>query len=200
MFAHFMKWTVVMEVDILQGVYNKSPIEWTGLESGRRLSVWPIPTRCYSTMRKWALREASSLVFNTFFQDPDHLEKGLNIGEAPCHPRCPMRFQLPLNSRKTDLFAPFIAPVTAPRLQGQQLRCQRSGFLVELQHGTTHCQLGETFPVISLEPWPFEGLHVAAQGKLDEKAAITLSFLQTFGARSPSLFQSSGLSSASAFE
>ena len=72
------------------------------------------------------------------------------------------------------MFAPFIVPVTASGLQGQQLLAQSSVFPTGTAVWGTHCQLGVAFPVIFFEPLLVEGLHVAAQEKLDESRSVAL--------------------------
>ena len=62
----------------------------------------------------------------TFFLELKLLGDGVNqLGKAPRNSKCPVRCQLPLQSRRTDSFAPLLGRTAASGLHGQQPMLQR---------------------------------------------------------------------------
>ena len=94
MFVHVIKWTVVLEVDIIQGVRNKSPRmgQFSRMEGIKRtsdtLSLLFLGTDSFFSV----------ISYKAYYLEPNHLAKETHVGEALCHPRCRMCFQLRLIS------------------------------------------------------------------------------------------------------
>ena len=74
-------------------------------ENRLRRSVWLIPNHCCLSVQTWALRDALSSFKHFSFSGATSTGERDKCWRST---RCPMCFQLTLNSRRTDLLAPFI--------------------------------------------------------------------------------------------